>query len=38
MFVDASVGKSTLSFRMGFKSKAFHGILWSQPITLRVIP
>jgi hypothetical protein len=38
MFVDPSVRKSHMDFRMGFKTKAFGKTLWSSPISLDVTP
>ena len=38
MFVDSSVKKSRVAFRMGFKTATFSKTLWSDPITLEVIP
>jgi hypothetical protein len=38
MFVDDSVKKSRIDFRMGFRTTKFGKTVWSSPITLDVIP
>ena len=38
MFVESSVRKSKIGFRMGFRTVMFGRTLWSSPITLDVIP